>query len=949
MVLLYLVAQIWSWGPMRAWAAPGSPPQPETFDESVVYLYAGESTLQVTSGLQRVAVGDPNVADIKILDEDAFILIGISAGHTTMMIWNDHGLNTREIVVTSRPLLDLTHVERLLEGWGVEPSWWKEYLVIRGTVSSSADKEAVGHLVRTLWEPVIDLVMVDDNTELTLDAEAPLIAHGILAALGMPQVKVQVIKDLVILEGAVELFTERLRAGEIARQFVPEVLNLIHVMEAPLVSDTEVVEEQREEMDDTDSVQEPPIILQDIANLCHEWGYNLRWVGEILLLEGVALDPHQKGAIISLMETHGISHIDATTKESPPWPTHDYDLEHLGRILRELPDLSNVTVSQKGKRLIIEGHASDTALMTLAEDLAKDYGTPLGLEVSSLLQIPTEEVTRSSARLIQAQIGIPGLVVRWAGDGLVLQGSLSPREHMAALSLASQYSLEVIDLIEETGLTPLTLADLRSLLDAKTISVTAVGNTVILRGEVVSEDQRETAVALAQAFGYPVIDAIVVAAHDYQQPGAPRASEIEKAIGVEHIQVRIINGSIALEGTVDTPFQRMKAVAIAATFGEAIDLIEICDDPVEDKIDNWEPLLQEVANLGVHLYEVGSSIVLEGSVSSENAIYLQALMDREFPHWINRLAVLESPSAPLPALSLVESLLDNPAIQCQYVDGILVLQGTVSSEIEREQAEATVSVFAMPLHNLLTVHEEIQQVWVDVCMLEISHSDGREVGLDWRIGLGSKDSGYESLPMSQGDSWQDSLGENPGNAFGLVVGPIWAEAHLLSLLRSGDARILASPSLLAENAQAAEFLAGGEIPIPTDLGIEWKPYGVGLKVKPTIQADGSIHLQVEPEVSSLDWENAVQLEDAVIPGIRTRRWRTQAAIKPGKALVIGGLLSEEESSRRKQVPLLGELPILGALFRSEVAAGQKTDLVVIVSPRLLQDDDPLWTDILPPQ
>jgi pilus assembly protein CpaC len=255
----------------------------------------------------------------------------------------------------------------------------------------------------------------------------------------------------------------------------------------------------------------------------------------------------------------------------------------------------------------------------------------------------------------------------------------------------------------------------------------------------------------------------------------------------------------------------------------------------------------------------------------------------------------------------------------------------------------------MPLHNLLTVHEEIQQVWVDVCMLEISHSDGREVGLDWRIGLGSKDSGYESLPMSQGDSWQDSLGENPGNAFGLVVGPIWAEAHLLSLLRSGDARILASPSLLAENAQAAEFLAGGEIPIPTDLGIEWKPYGVGLKVKPTIQADGSIHLQVEPEVSSLDWENAVQLEDAVIPGIRTRRWRTQAAIKPGKALVIGGLLSEEESSRRKQVPLLGELPILGALFRSEVAAGQKTDLVVIVSPRLLQDDDPLWTDILPPQ
>ena len=101
--------------------------------------------------------------------------------------------------------------------------------------------------------------------------------------------------------------------------------------------------------------------------------------------------------------------------------------------------------------------------------------------------------------------------------------------------------------------------------------------------------------------------------------------------------------------------------------------------------------------------------------------------------------------------------------------------------------------------------------------------------------------------------------------------------------------------------------------MPTDVeGVDWKSHGVGLKVTPTILDNGSVHLQVEPEVSSLDWDNAVQLENGLIPGVRTRRWRTQAAVEPGKALVIGGLLSEEETSLDRQVPILGELPILGS-------------------------------------
>ena len=220
-------------------------------------------------------------------------------------------------------------------------------------------------------------------------------------------------------------------------------------------------------------------------------------------------------------------------------------------------------------------------------------------------------------------------------------------------------------------------------------------------------------------------------------------------------------------------------------------------------------------------------------------------------------------------------------------------------------------------------------------MLELSYSDYRELGIDWKTSVNNEEAVAGAKPPP-GGFFQTEEGSK--SAFSVVVGPLWLETHLHSLLRSGMARILASPSLLTENRQTAEFLAGGEIPVPGDVeGIGWKSYGVGLQVTPSILDNGTIHLQVEPEVSSLDWENAVQLDNALIPGVRTRRWRTQAAVEPGRTLIIGGLLSEEENIRERQVPILGELPILGTLFRNEVRTRVKTDLVVLVTPRIIDE------------
>lgn len=949
-ILVGLVAMVCAQGPCLAWAASdlALPKQEHQLDESI-YLYAGESVFQTRNNLQRVAVGDPEIADLKVLDEGTFLLVGVSAGRTTLMVWTEHGPETHEVIVTRRPPVDLDYVQGLLAGWGVKLSWWQEYLVVQGVVSTIDEQEAVGHLARTIWEPVIDLVRVSANEAPLADTETSVTVDDIKRALDMPEIHVRVVKDLAILEGTVEFVTERVRAGEIARQFAPEVLNLIEIAEPPLDLIPQLTESDSVVLVD-ELAKEQPITLQDITMLCQEWDFTLRWVGEILLLEGVEHDPNRKAAIISLLELLDVCHIDATTKGLVQIVDHSHELDALDKTLQELPGLRNVAVFHKGKRLIIEGDVDNPAQAALAEALAEDCAKSLGLEVFSLLEVPKEK-ERVPARSIQNQMGIPGLVVRWVGEDLVLQGTLSPNEHKAALALANQYSLRVIDLIEESGLTPLTLAEISSLLDAKDISVESVGNTVILHGEVASKEQRQRAMALASAFGYPVVDAMVLPILDEEPIKEPEISSIETAIGLDQVRVKLVNGSIMLEGTVKTAMDKTRASLVAATFGEVIDLIEVDLDHMEvgapkDETDNWRALLEEAENFGARLYTVGQSVVLEGTVSAQDASYLKALMEVEFPYWVNRLDISEPPPEPLPALSEVKLLIDNPAIHCTYVNDVLVIQGKVRSDDEIWRAEALASVFGVPVHNLLVVEEATRdQVWVDVCMLEISRSAGKEVGLDWQLGLGNREMDHVSLSIYEVDQWSNQPRTN-SHTFGIVVGPLWARSKLLHLMQSGDARILASPSLLAEDGQVAEFLAGGEIPVPTEGGIEWKPYGVGLKVQPTLRDDGDIHLQVEPEVSSLDWDNAVQLEDSLIPGIRTRRWKTQAAIEPGKALVIGGLLAKEDTRRDKQVPGLGQLPILGTLFRSESLSDQRTDLVVIVSPRLLQEGDPLWTDAL---
>ena len=174
-----------------------------------------------------------------------------------------------------------------------------------------------------------------------------------------------------------------------------------------------------------------------------------------------------------------------------------------------------------------------------------------------------------------------------------------------------------------------------------------------------------------------------------------------------------------------------------------------------------------------------------------------------------------------------------------------------------------------------------------------------------------------------------------------------------ALKEDGLIKILAEPTLITLSGHSANFLAGGEFPVPVPQGlgtvaIEYKPFGVGLLFTPTVLSEDKIGIQVSPEVSEIDFSTAIQIGGFVVPGLRTRRMSTTIELADGQSFAIGGLLRESVRSISSRYPLLGDLPILGALFQSKSFQKEESELVIIVTPHLVKPLDlakqPLPTD-----
>jgi pilus assembly protein CpaC len=240
-----------------------------------------------------------------------------------------------------------------------------------------------------------------------------------------------------------------------------------------------------------------------------------------------------------------------------------------------------------------------------------------------------------------------------------------------------------------------------------------------------------------------------------------------------------------------------------------------------------------------------------------------------------------------------------------------------------------------------------QQVMLEVRFVEASREADRELGVRWAVG--PQPGHAQTFAAAFGTAGLIGTATQP---FGTIAANVLAnglqiEAELNALEQRGLARRLAEPNLVALSGETANFLAGGEYPIPVpgqgngQIMVDYKQYGVSLAFTPTVLGGSLINLKIIPEVSQLDPSNSVAVGNGiVVPALTVRRATTTLELKDGQSFVLAGLLQNNLSTAQQQLPWIGDVPVLGALFSSKSYQKNETDLVIIVTPRLVNPTRP---------
>lgn len=277
-------------------------------------------------------------------------------------------------------------------------------------------------------------------------------------------------------------------------------------------------------------------------------------------------------------------------------------------------------------------------------------------------------------------------------------------------------------------------------------------------------------------------------------------------------------------------------------------------------------------------------------------------------------------------------------ISVQSVNGRLRLQGNVPDAVSLARVLEIAGQYGSDeVINALQVTSP-QQVFLEVRIIEASRDAGKSLG----INLAVVDRGTEGALRLESGSGAISFGSFLAT---LIRGGFNVDLMIDMLESRGLARSLAEPTLAALSGESASFLAGGEVPIPVaeedgEVTVEYKEFGVRLSFTPVVLNNGLINLELEPEVSQIDFANTFDAGLVELPSFSTRRANTTIELRDGQSFAIAGLLQRNNFRSQQQVPWLGDVPILGTLFRSASFQKEETDLVIIVTPRLSQPAGP---------
>ena len=287
--------------------------------------------------------------------------------------------------------------------------------------------------------------------------------------------------------------------------------------------------------------------------------------------------------------------------------------------------------------------------------------------------------------------------------------------------------------------------------------------------------------------------------------------------------------------------------------------------------------------------------------------------------------------------ALLRQALKTDDVRAEVMGKAVVLRGKVATPDLFNAATSITEGMAEKVINLIEI-DKAPQIEVEARVIEINRTDLNKLGVKYG----------ELVPDTKTNTNEPgsfifrpdmmTAGEAKQNAMSFARSRLGV--NIEAMVRDGVAKLLANPTMVTNSGGKASILVGGEVPVPIQqaLGtttIMWKEFGVKLAIEPTLQKEGRMRLKVGSEVSSLDYANAVRINDTQVPAISSRKADTELMLKPGESLVIGGLLQATDNETIEKLPFLGDVPILGQLFRSKRFQRQETELRIVITPKLV--------------
>ena len=282
-------------------------------------------------------------------------------------------------------------------------------------------------------------------------------------------------------------------------------------------------------------------------------------------------------------------------------------------------------------------------------------------------------------------------------------------------------------------------------------------------------------------------------------------------------------------------------------------------------------------------------------------------------------------------------------VQVAKVGDKLVLQGTVENQYELNNALGMAKVYAGEdnIVNLIQMKNPTM-VNLSALVIDISGKDARDLGFKYGVAKEiSLDGGVPKITFgTAGDffvflDWQDYTHHPFQNV----------DFMIQALASQNKIKVLSRPNITTMSGEEAEILIGGELPIPTskdgEISVEWKPYGIKLKIKPQVDQESKITSKVEAEVSGIDASVSIPTSAGKIPGLISRKASTMLSVPDGQTMAIGGLMNSDESKVITKVPILGDIPIIGEFFKHTSTSKDKRELMILITPTIVTNNDPV--------